>query len=77
MVVVWTYQITGKGGVDVEIDFDELEKLIYEKYEHSFPNPDDVGLALTIGKIAAKVATLAIYEYHQRVLAAQSIPPEA
>lgn len=53
----------------MEIDFAEFEKTIIEKFNSSLNRDveDKIGLANTIGMAAARVATLAIKEYHVRI----------
>lgn len=55
----------------MQIDFEEFEKVIVEKFQKSlkpksegYDGPD---LSDIIGSMAARVATLAIKEYHDRI----------
>lgn len=54
----------------MNIDFEKIEKDIVEKFNSTVKQPDDnIGkMVATIGMMSARVATLAIQEYHKLLL---------
>lgn len=49
-----------------EIDFADIEKVVLERLESTVETKD--GLVHLIGKTSARAATLALHEYHKRLL---------
>nr|WP_150959360.1 hypothetical protein [Aneurinibacillus sp. XH2] len=55
----------------MNIDFEKIEKDIVEKFNSTVKQPDDnIGkMVTTIGMMSARVAIMAIQEYHKLLLA--------
>lgn len=49
-------------------DFEAIEKVAFEKYIESLPESEKKQITPVFARVAARVATLAIQEYHKRAL---------
>lgn len=54
-----------------DIDFQAIEDAIIQKHINSLKNPDSE-FAVSMTKLAARLATLAVKEYHEQIQELQS-----